>query len=833
MAIQFRCICGQTLQCSDELAGKTTQCSACGARVQVPATPQKQAQMLGDFRLVRKIGQGGMGAVYEAIQVKLDRRVALKVLPKKFTDDPVYLERFQREAKSAAALNHPNIIQVYDIAEEKGHHFFAMEFVDGESVQDLLKQEGKLPVEQALSIIEGVANGLRAAHRQGIIHRDIKPDNIMLTQGGEVKLADLGLAKKTDDDGSVTQTGAGMGTPYYMAPEQAEDARSVDHRADIYSLGITLFHLVTGEPPFTGDSSYSIILAHAMKPMPSGADLGVPLPENVEALIQKMCAKKPDERYQDYGSLLEDLEKTKSGKGGVAAAPAPNAPVKKGKKKTRKESGTSAKIREQPTVPERRRRAEEGARHKPARPRPKGKTRVLIGVSVAALLLVGISVLLATRTGSRPRQRPAKADVRSVRIDTEATKQPTTATVTTVKAKGTPASRADWLLADSEVPTEVNDQYGNPIRKGKDEETGLPLEIRHRQSELPAETRSETDDARQHPRVLQQALGVPTATKAPYGNGVVELNPHADIPAGRVLHTLSGHPGVVRGVAWSPDGKTITTGGFGCTLIMWNAETGEELRRLKGHTSTVTSVDFSPDGAVLASSAARRPGELFLWDLKSGERLRALTGTQVLSSATFSPDGSMLAAAGGYDCSALVWEVETGRRLHCLKHTGRSKNSAVLSVAWSPDNSMFASGGWFDGTAALWDVRTGKQLRTLREAQRHAAYSLAWSPDGRTIASGSQYPKVVIFDAATGEFRHTWEGHKSAVYRPAFSPDGSMLASPSHDGTVIIWSVKTGHPLLTLKGHTKAVWAVAWSPDGKRVASGSDDKTVRLWQVVP
>ena len=344
--------------------------------------------MLGDYQLVRKLGQGGMGAVYEAVQTKLDRKVALKVLAQKLTSDSTFLERFQREAKAAAALNHPNIVQVYDIGEDRGIHFFAMELVDGESVQDRLKREGKLPLDWSLHIVRSVAEALRFAGEHQIIHRDIKPDNIMLTKGGHVKLADLGLAKKLGGDTvGVTQTGAGMGTPYYMAPEQAEDARSVDHRADIYSLGITLLHLLTGKRPFEGESAYNIIIGHVNKPLPTGEQLGTPLPAAVESVIRKMCAKEPGDRYQDYDSLVADLQKAQQGAGtAVQAAPADKTPAQGPARQA--PSSRTPEAREAATVPARRRQ------------KSASKAPLFIGAA-AVVALVAAGLFFAMRGGDR------------------------------------------------------------------------------------------------------------------------------------------------------------------------------------------------------------------------------------------------------------------------------------------------------------------------------------------------------------------------------------------------------------------------------------------------
>ena len=246
-----------------------------------------------------------MGVVYEAIQLNLSRRVAVKILGEELAARPEFVQRFQREAKAAAALNHPNMVQVHDFLEAEGRCCLVMEFVEGQDLSQYAEENGRIPIEAALA--------LKAACEKSIIHRDIKPSNLMLTREGHVKVSDLGLAKMLNEASDLTLTGVGMGSPYFMAPEQASDAREVDHRVDIYSLGITLLYLLTGKRPFDGNTPFSIVLAHANKPLPSGVELGTELPKGVEALVQKMAAKSPAERYPDYDSLLEDLRRVKAG----------------------------------------------------------------------------------------------------------------------------------------------------------------------------------------------------------------------------------------------------------------------------------------------------------------------------------------------------------------------------------------------------------------------------------------------------------------------------------------------------------------------------------------
>ena len=265
------------------------------------------------YRLVRKIAEGGMGIVYEAIQTKLDRRVALKVLTDELSSRPEFLKRFEREAKAAAALNHPNVVQVHDFGESDGLHYIIMEYVEGDDVSQYVQKIGKLDIPTALSIVEQAAHALKAAREKSIIHRDIKPSNLLITSDGRIKVSDLGLAKILNEKTEVTATGVGMGSPYFIAPEQADDSRNVDHRVDIYALGITLLFLLTGKKPFDGTSPYSIVFAHVHKPLPTGKELGTELPSEVESFIRRMAAKDPKDRYQDYDSLLTDLQKVKAG----------------------------------------------------------------------------------------------------------------------------------------------------------------------------------------------------------------------------------------------------------------------------------------------------------------------------------------------------------------------------------------------------------------------------------------------------------------------------------------------------------------------------------------
>jgi serine/threonine protein kinase len=307
---------------------------------------QQIPEVLGNYQVLKELGRGGMGAVYLARQASLNRLVALKVMNSRWASDPAFLVRFTREAYAAAQLVHHNVVQVYDIGADKGINYFSMEFVEGQSLGVLLKTRGPLGAAEAAGYALQAARGLKFAHDRGMVHRDIKPDNLMLNNQGIIKVADLGLvrtpgmeeqrqaapaqdaaqrafaaalapwlASKGGQSGAslaslsgVTQAGQAMGTPTYMAPEQCRDATTIDHRADIYSLGCSLYVMVTGRPPFHGETALEIMTRHATEPVVPPDLVVKDLPRGLSDIILKMLAKKPEDRYADAGELIKALE---------------------------------------------------------------------------------------------------------------------------------------------------------------------------------------------------------------------------------------------------------------------------------------------------------------------------------------------------------------------------------------------------------------------------------------------------------------------------------------------------------------------------------------------
>jgi len=269
---------------------------------------------IGHYKIVAELGRGGMGVVYKAHEESLNRFVALKVLGEHLTEDPAHVERFLREAQSAARLNHPNIVQIYAVSQDAGRHYFAMEYVSGQSLQQILRSKGTLDSIQAARIVLQTASGLQAAHEQGIIHRDIKPANLMIDERGLVKIADFGLALMTAAVSRLTATGMFMGTPGYLSPEQCLD-QNIDHRTDIYSLGVTLFEALSGKAPFTGDSPLALLRQIIDVEPPDLADLKPDVDPALRTLVQRMMAKDRDLRVSSCAELVGALEAFLTSKG--------------------------------------------------------------------------------------------------------------------------------------------------------------------------------------------------------------------------------------------------------------------------------------------------------------------------------------------------------------------------------------------------------------------------------------------------------------------------------------------------------------------------------------
>jgi serine/threonine-protein kinase len=267
------------------------------------------------YKILGKLGAGAMAVVYKAQQLSLNRTVAIKVLPRRFSENPEYVERFYKEGRAAGKLNHNNIVQAVDVGEAGGYHYFVMEYVEGKTLHDDLSAGKVFKEDAALDIVIQVAHALQHAHACGLIHRDVKPKNIMINTAGVVKLADMGLARETTDiEAAQTEAGKAYGTPYYIAPEQIRGKIDIDGRADIYGLGATLYHMVTGRVPFMADDPSEVMRKHLREELIPPDHINTSLSAGISEVIEVMMAKRKEDRYNNVDELLTDLEAVRNGR---------------------------------------------------------------------------------------------------------------------------------------------------------------------------------------------------------------------------------------------------------------------------------------------------------------------------------------------------------------------------------------------------------------------------------------------------------------------------------------------------------------------------------------
>ncbi len=274
---------------------------------------------VGEFQILRRLGRGGMGQVFLAEQTSLKRKVAVKMLRPELSANKTALQRFKAEAEAVARLNHANIVQIYAIGEQDGNQYMALEYVEGRNLRDYLNRKGPPDLPVCVSLMRQIANALQRAHESGFIHRDVKPENILLNRKGEVKVTDFGLSRCFTEAGqqvNLTQSGVAMGTPLYMSPEQVQ-GKPADPRSDIYSYGVTCFHLLTGEPPFRGTSPFDVAVQHVQNEPPSLAALRPDLPPEMVQMVQRMMAKRPEDRYASFKDVVRDLGRVREAVAGA------------------------------------------------------------------------------------------------------------------------------------------------------------------------------------------------------------------------------------------------------------------------------------------------------------------------------------------------------------------------------------------------------------------------------------------------------------------------------------------------------------------------------------
>ncbi len=752
------------------------------------------------YRIAELVGKGGMGDVYKAEHKLMSRPVALKVINRKLVAHPRAVERFRREVQAAARLSHPNIVTAHDADQAGDVHFLVMEYVDGTDLSEVVRQRGPLPVAQACSYIQQAASGLQKAHELGLVHRDIKPHNLMVTGEGQVKILDFGLASfvsetppevtgESDTEpgplpSRLTSMGSTMGTPDYISPEQAIDAGSVDIRSDIYSLGCTLYFLLTGNPPYPEGKLADKLKAHSEDEPQAVAEVRGDVPVQLVDTLRRMMTKKAADRFQTPAEVADAL------------APFRSAPT----------STPSAA--------------------NPARRRLLSAIALCFGL--AAVAVAGFAIYTELDKGNI--EIHVASELKGLEDVKVVLKQGGEAVATIPVAKISDPITYRHRSGEYEVRLQGGD--GNiDLRVWSD---GALVDHRRDQIKLDRNGRIRVE--------LKLAARKET---------ILVQDPERHPPVAVLRETVESNRFRPSCVEFSPRQMWLASGAGDGKIKLWTTNTDQakrhETKELVTHgPQEVQSLAFSPDGKWLASATRQRgfridqvPVNPHLQNFGgpprpirggSSDKFELPAQRAEVACVAFSPDSKTLAT--GVNKGVYFWDPQKRG-----SHQGMfsAHKGMVVCLTFSPDGETLVSGAR-DGTirrARLHQDRSLGMVRDLEDplaAHDNGVTALVFSPDGKWLISGGHDHLVKIWDATTGELRKTLKGHTKAVTALAVHPGGT-IASSSEDGTVRLWRPTDGTLLQVIEEHTDQVRSVAFSPDGEVMATASWDKSIRIWDL--
>ncbi len=801
-----------------EEAGDFLESPAIGSDVTLDSSPtiEGPGTKIGHYELLELVGEGGMGLVYLAQQKEpVKRNVALKII-KPGMDSKQVIARFEAEKQALALLDHPNIAHVFDAGTtETGRPYFVMEYVKGMSITKYC-DERKLNIEHRLRLFEQVCEGIHHAHQKGIIHRDIKPTNILISIHGDKavpKIIDFGIAKAITqpltDKTFVTFQGQLLGTPEYMSPEQVDLAtQDIDTRSDIYSLGVVLYELLAGILPFEEESfgrrGFADIQRTIRELEPASPSIRLTslgekaktiaasrstqvialarrLHRELEWIPLKAMRKDRCRRYRSASEMADDIHNYLTGRPLIAG---PETAVYRVKKFVHKHAGSVATV-------------------------------ALVAVAIVLGLIVSIAMYLRSE---RALEREAIAHNQTQ----EAKEREEIARIRAEEAEKVAEEKAESYRR-------LSYNHGVALADAKYREGDIGG-VRRLLKDSPQDLRGWEWQRLDY--VSDQALmtirghrgwGLRLAVVSPDSRLIASGGADSpiriwDLATGAELKILRGHIDEVHSLAFSPDGKRIVSGSMDKTVRVWNVDSEKELMTLRGHNGTVWSVAFSPDGKWIASGSST----LRIWDAQTGVELWIYENNT--SSISFSPDSKRVASAS-WDGGIKLWDIATGK----LK-ASYGQHEEVSCLAFSPDGSRIISGGR-DGVVKVRDSASGAELATMRGHNGWIAH-VAFSPDGRRAVSCAHNDNTVkIWDAQFGTELRVLHGHEWSLTSALFSPDGSRIVSSSWDSTIKVWDAYVDFNQMLLHRHKSIVTGLAFTPDGKQLVSGSLDGTTKIWDV--
>jgi WD40 repeat protein/tRNA A-37 threonylcarbamoyl transferase component Bud32 len=774
---------------------------------------------IADYELLREVGRGGMGVVFKARHVRLNRVVALKMIRGGALADAEDVQRFAKEAEAAAQLQHPNIVALYEVGSHEEQPYLSMEYISGSSLAERAAQ-GPLPGRRAAVYLEATARAVQCAHSRGVLHRDLKPANVLLDENDQPKVTDFGLAKLMSTDSGQTRTGAVLGTPSYMSPEQAAGRKDLGPPSDVYSLGAILYELLTGTPPFRGETALATLNLVADQEPITPRLLNPTLDRELETICLKCLEKDPGRRYASADALAQDLRRYLDGE--PIAARRLSAPG----------------------------RAVRWCRRNPA--------WALLGCLSAAALLAFVLVVWQTAREEKDLREQAQESSRLAQLRLDTMRH--LLYMAEVRQAQHALEHADFGRAEKLL------ERWRP-REGMRDLRGWEWYFLRQQCQGRFALGTHAGHAwavayRPDGRQLASAGG---EYQRP---GEIKV---WDPRTGRLLHTLTGHRDRVAALAYHPTKNLLASAGYDRTVRLWDLDQGRELLVLVGHSAHVNSVAYSAAGDLLASASG--DGTVRLWDVAAytadpSRGVRVLQAHEgEVTAVAFQPEGTLLASAG-HDRVVKLWDPATASAvkvlsghegpIECLAFSpggkvlasgggagnrrgevklwdvvaGRAASSRyglsdrVLSLAFSRTNKLAAAGG--DGIIRIWDQTVTSEPLTLR-GDTQWVHGLAFSPDGYTLASAGRSGRISVWNSSGGLESLTLAapGIQEAV---AFNPVGRFLAAAGRagNGELRVWNLDYPERPVVLRGHRGNVTCLVFTPDGTHLASGGEDGTVRL-----
>ena len=778
--------CGETLPqgCLQGLCPRCVARQAAGILgVRTGAvTPTLNAQAsthlryFGDYELLEEIAHGGMGVVWKARQISLNRIVAVKLLLAGKFSSPEFVQRFRAEAEAAANLQHPNIVAIHEVGEHEGHQYFSMDYVEGQNLAQLVLDQ-PLSAQRSATLLKAVVEAVHYAHQKGILHRDLKPANILLDLNDQPRVTDFGLAKRLDDSqfsntsNQLTLTGQVLGTPAYTSPEQAGGKRGeVGPLTDVYSLGAVLYFLLTSRAPFVSNTlEETLRQVHETEPI-SPRLLNPAVPRDLETICRKCLNKDPRRRYESAQALADDLGRF------LKNEPIHSRPVSKAEKVLR------------------------WCRRKPA-----------LAALIVAVHLVGAFGLAGILWQWRRAEANANsAQQHAARETTERHRAEEAVTMLELQRAEDLFEKDEITMGMAYLARMVRQQPTNQIATRR-----LLSALTQRNFALPVGL------------PLRHDKRVWYAEFSPNGRRIVTAS--ADFTA-RVWDSRSGesltpplvHSSDVRFAEFSPDGERLVTFADNGSAYLWEASTGRALGQPMAHTQKISSAHFSPDGRHVVT--ASRDGTARIWNAQTGEAaLPPLRHQGQVNWARFSPDGQRVVTASD-DQTAQLWDAQTGQALgKPLVHA-----QAVEFAEFRPDGKRIVTAAR-DFSTCVWDVASGQPVG---KPLLHSAKirTISFSPDGERVLVALHSGMNRVWNARdwaplTQPMQH--QGQSTAV----FSPEAQRVLTASIDSTARLWDGATGHPLMPPLQHDGLVWSARLSADGQYAVTASADKTARVWDV--